>query len=396
MSGARATRHSIAIGAAALIVLATAVGSVQAASPRPVPLDQLRPARHAWDLPAAEDPGRLIVTFRPGTSTRSRRAAIGGAGATTDADLGASLSVGVRARSGTAAATLSTLQADERVLQVSIDHKRYREADPTDEPAWRRAVGPRQHRPGHPAGHAVHRRHARRRHRRPPGAAASRPAIRRARSSRSSTTASTSAIRTSPSGRGRTRASRAAARRPTASTTTATATSTTSTAGTSATTTTPSTTSTRTATAPTSPGTIAASLDGQRRRRRRAGRLDHGPQVHRRRRRLRARLAGRSRAIDYAKSFGVRIVNASWGGAGTGRRTRRAVRRDPDLGDAVRGRGRQRRRRQRRRTRRRPCRRRSTCRTSCRSRRSTTPAGWPGSRTTAGRPSTSPRPAKGS
>jgi len=78
MSGARATRHSIAIGAAALIVLATAVGSVQAASPGPVPLDQLRPARHAWDLPAAEDPGRLIVTFQPGTSTRSRRAAIGG------------------------------------------------------------------------------------------------------------------------------------------------------------------------------------------------------------------------------------------------------------------------------------------------------------------------------
>ena len=141
MSGARATRHSIAIGAAALIVLATAVGSVQAASPRPVPLDQLRPARHAWDLPAAEDPGRLIVTFRPGTSTRSRRAAIGGAGATTDADLGASLSVGVRARSGTAATTLSTLQADERVLQVGIDHKRYREADPTHEPAWRELWG---------------------------------------------------------------------------------------------------------------------------------------------------------------------------------------------------------------------------------------------------------------
>ena len=141
MSGARATRHSIAIGAAALIVLATAVGSVQAASPRPVPLDQLRPARHAWDLPAAEDPGRLIVTFQPGTSTRSRRAAIGGAGATTDADLGASLSVGVRARSGTAAATLSTLQADERVLQVGIDHKRYREADPTHEPAWRELWG---------------------------------------------------------------------------------------------------------------------------------------------------------------------------------------------------------------------------------------------------------------
>ena len=107
----------------------------------PVPLDQLRPARHAWDLPAAEDPGRLIVTFQPGTSTRSRRAAIGGAGATTDADLGASLSVGVRARSGTAAATLSTLQADERVLQVGIDHKRYREADPTHEPAWRELWG---------------------------------------------------------------------------------------------------------------------------------------------------------------------------------------------------------------------------------------------------------------
>jgi subtilisin family serine protease len=141
MSGARATRHSIAIGAAALIVLAAVGAPAQAANPARTPLDHLRPARPGWDLPVADDPGRLIVTFRPGTSTLSRRSAIAGAGATTDADLAATPSVTVHARTGTAAVTLATLQADERVLRVGVDHRRYREADPTGEPGWRELWG---------------------------------------------------------------------------------------------------------------------------------------------------------------------------------------------------------------------------------------------------------------
>ena len=47
-------------------------------------------------------------------------------------------------------------------------------------------------------------------------------------------------------------------------------------------------------------------------------------------------------AIAYAKSFGVQIANASWGADGRPQRFARPVRRDPDLGDALRGRGRQR------------------------------------------------------
>ena len=156
----------------------------------------------------------------------------------------------------------------------------------------------------------------RRRHRRAPGA---RHHDRRSgdRSSRSSTTASTSAIRTSPRGPGRTRASRAAARRPTASTTTATATSTTSTAGTSATTTTPSTTSTTTATAPTSPAR-------SRRRSTATGVVGVAPGVSIMALKFISNddrdcgldSAGHRRRSTTPKSFGVQIVNASWGGRG--------------------------------------------------------------------------------
>ncbi len=141
----------------------------------------------------------------------------------------------------------------------------------------------------------------------------------------------------------------AAARRPTASTTTATATSTTSTAGTSATTTTPSTTSTTTSTARTSPGR-------SRRRSTAQGVVGVAPGVSIMALKflgdddgLRLRLAGhrgdRLRQVVRGPDR-QRLV----GRARAGRRMRRdAVRRDPDLGDAVRGRGRQRRRRQRRR-----------------------------------------------
>ena len=80
-------------------------------------------------------------------------------------------------------------------------------------------------------------------------------------------------------------------------------------------------------------------------------------------------------AIAYAKSFGVQIANASWGAEGRPTGFAGPVPRDPDLGDAVRGRGRQRAAPTTTTARRRPCRRRSTCRTSCRSGPSTTPAG---------------------
>ncbi len=141
MPGARATGHSAAVAAALLIVFAGVAGPTRAADPAGAPLDHLRPARSAWDRPSPDDPGRLIVTFRPGTPTLARRLAIAGAGADTTADLSASATVTVRARAGTAATALATLRADERVMRVGVDHRRFREADPTGEPGWRELWG---------------------------------------------------------------------------------------------------------------------------------------------------------------------------------------------------------------------------------------------------------------
>ena len=184
---------------------------------------------------------------------------------------------------------------------------------PDERAVLARAVGPREHRADAVPRRRRDRGQRRRRHRRPPGA---RDHDRRPerRSSRSSTTASTSATPTSRRGPGRTRANRAAARRPTASTTTATATSTTSTAGTSATTTTPSTTSTTTSTGPTSPArsprrSTARAWSGSRRAVKIMALKFLGDD---------AACGFDSQAIAaiaYAKSFGVRIANTSWGGA---------------------------------------------------------------------------------
>ena len=370
MSGARATRHSIAIGAAALIVLATAAGSVQAASPRPVPLDQLRPARHAWDLPAAEDPGRLIVTFRPEPprAPAARRSAVRAPRPTpTSAPASPSASAPRRDRGGDA------VHAPGRRARPAGRHR--------PQALLARPIRPTSP-PGGSCGASTTPARTSCRARRSPAARptststvarrwASRPA-RRARSWRSSTTGSTSATRTWRRGRGRTRARRAAARRPTGSTTTATATSTTSTAGTSATTTTrvhdvdDDWHGTHVA------GTIAASLDGQGVVGVAPGRLDHGPQVPRRRRRLRLRLDGdpadRLRQV-VRRPDRQRVVGR--GGPAEDCRTCTIA----DLGDAVRGRGRQQRLRQRRRPVDDPARRRSICRTSCPSGPWTTPAG---------------------
>ena len=85
-------------------------------------------------------------------------------------------------------------------------------------------------------------------------------------------------------------------------------------------------------------GTIAASLERVRRRRRGPGDHDHGRSSSS----MTARLCGSDAmaiaAIDYAASFGVPIINASWGGP---TRAPSSTRRSPSLGP-VRGRGRER------------------------------------------------------
>ena len=387
---------SIAIGAPALIVLATAVGSA-AAGPRPVSLDQPRAARGTpGTCPTARGsraadrhvpPGHLHATARRGGASAARRRH----GRRPAHGSARSLSVGAApapGRDGDA----STLQADDRVLQRRHRPPALPRGRPDRRARLARAVGPRQHRPGLLSGTPV---------------TGGTPDVdidgRQALASRPATRATVVAViddgvdfshpdladagldepgrvgRRQGDQRHRRRRQRLHRRRPRL-------------------------------------GLLPRRQHRPRRRRRLprhprrrhdrgvarrpgrrrrgAGRLDHGPQVPRRRRRLRLRLAWPSQAIAYAKSFGVHIANASWGGGGPARQLRRPcttrsqtsgmlfVAAAGNNGSTTTT------------ARCRPCRRRSTCRTSCRSRPSTTRAGWPGSRTTAGGPSTSWLPAR--
>src|SRR3954447_14556486 len=139
------TRHgpgqrSLGVAASLLVlVAATMLPAVpaRAAGPSGTTGHGLRASRNAWDGPTADDPDRLIVTFRPGTSALSRRAALRTAGA---AEIAGRLphrrTAVVHARRGTATATIASLRADRRVARVSVDHRRFRDADPTGEQFW--------------------------------------------------------------------------------------------------------------------------------------------------------------------------------------------------------------------------------------------------------------------
>jgi subtilisin family serine protease len=148
MSRARPAHRWVALGAA-LTLAVLGAAPAQAAGPQrgtPAP----RPSRQAWDQPSQDDPSRLIVTFQPGTTAVARRSAIATATAGTGvaADLPAARgilpagrSVTVRAPAGGSASTVAALRADPRVLRVSVDHRRYRDADPTSEPYWHELWG---------------------------------------------------------------------------------------------------------------------------------------------------------------------------------------------------------------------------------------------------------------
>ncbi|MFL5651558.1 MAG: S8 family peptidase [Chloroflexota bacterium] len=139
------TRHgpgqrSLGVAASLLVlVAATMLPAVpaRAAGPSGTTGHGLRASRNAWDRPTADDPDRLIVTFRPGTSALSRRAALRAAGGTEMAGrLPNRRTAVVHARPGRATATIASLRADRRVARVSVDHRRFRDADPTGEQFW--------------------------------------------------------------------------------------------------------------------------------------------------------------------------------------------------------------------------------------------------------------------
>ena len=135
----RAGNRPVAVGAA-LILAALCFGPTQAAGPR-ADTSGLRPGHLAWDRPSGDDPDRLIVSFRPGTSPAARRTAIATAGADRIGELPASRAVTLRAHPGRSAAAMATLRARPDVIRVSVDHRRFRSADPTAEPYWHELWG---------------------------------------------------------------------------------------------------------------------------------------------------------------------------------------------------------------------------------------------------------------
>ena len=135
MTPARRVQRSFAVAAAVLVVAAAGAYPAIAAGPPGITDPALRAARPAWDRPTGDDPGRLIVTFEPGTSTFSRQSSLMASGAGRQPVPIARTTV-VHAPPGAAASTMAALEADPHVQQVSVDHRRFREADPTGEEYW--------------------------------------------------------------------------------------------------------------------------------------------------------------------------------------------------------------------------------------------------------------------
>jgi len=139
MTPARHVQRSFAVAAALLLVAATAVPAI-AAGPVGTGGPDLRAERNAWDRQTGDDPGRLIVTFRPSTSTLGRQSSLMAAGADRQPVPIAQTTV-VHVQDDQSAATMASLEADPRVKRVSVDHRRFREADPTAEPYWHELWG---------------------------------------------------------------------------------------------------------------------------------------------------------------------------------------------------------------------------------------------------------------
>ena len=134
MSRARPAHRSFAVAAAVLLTTLVAI-PVQAASPG-ASTSTLRRGGAAWDQPSGDDPSRLIVTFKPGTTPASRKTTMQTSGARQTTAVPKTRSVAVHAPAGRGKEVAATLRADPHVLRVSVDHRRYRAVDPTSEPAW--------------------------------------------------------------------------------------------------------------------------------------------------------------------------------------------------------------------------------------------------------------------
>jgi subtilisin family serine protease len=133
----------IALAAGATVALSATL-TVSAAGPRPVVAPHPTDEQPAWDRPDPRDVDggtRLIIEFAPGTSAKDRRAAATASPTVQPVADVPSARIGVVALpADTTPAEVATataaIAAEPSVRSVSVDHRRYRDLDPRDEPGW--------------------------------------------------------------------------------------------------------------------------------------------------------------------------------------------------------------------------------------------------------------------
>src|SRR5436190_11527236 len=128
----------VAVGAALLAMSGSP--AVRAAGPRHA-MTVPRPDRAAWDRSRGDDPDRLIVTFRAGTAAATRRSSIARVGGTPINGRAAGRIQALKAPTGRSTQTIAAMRADPSVVRIDVDHRRFRDADPTSETYWHELWG---------------------------------------------------------------------------------------------------------------------------------------------------------------------------------------------------------------------------------------------------------------
>jgi subtilisin family serine protease len=134
LSRARPAHRPFAVAAAVLLAALTTIPA-QSASPGPS-TSTLRRGGPAWDQPTADDPSRLIVTFKPGTTSAARMTTMNASGARQTTKLPHTRVMALRAPAGQTEEVVAALRADPHVMRVGVDHRRYLAANPTGEQYW--------------------------------------------------------------------------------------------------------------------------------------------------------------------------------------------------------------------------------------------------------------------
>lgn len=137
----RRSRRAVTVVALVGLIgsLSATVAPVLARDPSPI----IRPDHPAWDEPplsataaaTASGPHQFIVRYRAGTAPVQRRLALAEPGVRHLRDVPGT-NLGVVAVAGDTASTVAALQADPRIASVEVDGRSVRFADPHDETFW--------------------------------------------------------------------------------------------------------------------------------------------------------------------------------------------------------------------------------------------------------------------